>query len=234
MRFVSSLVVFSLFACEDAGTGGRAIELAVEVRPVVPERIVLDDAEVTLTRAQLELTAVYVIDQPPPSARWLRRLLDLSIPSAHAHAGHDFFAGGQVLTEWISPVTVDLLQPRTELGRVPGIAGEARSASVLLWPRDGRTLWLEGVVMRAGVASVFSVGVSLDGARELQRVDFARAEGQLDDGVVLAVEPSPAQWFSGAVFSDADVGELPTDSQVRRALLLNLRRHSTWQVRAVP
>ncbi|MGV3625360.1 MAG: hypothetical protein ACO1OB_31405, partial [Archangium sp.] len=225
------LLCLLLCACDEAGTGGRAVELNVEVRPVVPGVIALEGAEVMLTRAELEFTAVYVIDQPPPTT-WLRRILDLGIPSAHAHAGHDFFAGGQVLTEWIHPVTVDLLQPTTTLGRAPGIAGEARSASVLLWPRDGRSLFVEGVVTRGGTASPFSVSVSLEGAPETQRVDFTRAEGSLDDGVTLVVEPTVAAWFSGAVFSDADVGSLAPESQVARALLLNLPRHTAWQVRA--
>ncbi len=233
MRHV--LFSFVLFtACDGAGTGGRAIELDVEVWPERAERIDLGDAQVTLTRAELELTAVYVIDQPPPVTGWLRRLLDLGIASAHAHAGHDFFAGGQVLTEWLSPTTIDLLQPRTVLGRVPGIAGEARAASVLLWPRDGKTLRLEGLVARAGATAPFALSVVLEGAPELQRVDFTRAEGTLDDGVVLRLEPSVTQWFTGARFSASDVGELPADSQVVRAVRLNLRRHSTWQVRAMP
>lgn len=231
MRFVSFLLL--LCACDEAGTGGRAVELNVEVRPVQPGVMTLADAEVTLTRAELELTAVYVIDQPPPSVSLLRRLLDLGIPAAHAHAGHDFFAGGQVLTEWIHPVTVDLLQSAITLGRVPGIAGEARSASVLLWPRGGRSLFVEGVVTRSGRSSPFFVSVSLDGAPETQRVDFTYAEGALDDDVTLVVEPSVAAWFSGAVFTDADVGELSPHSQVARALQLNLRRHTAWQVRAV-
>lgn len=223
MRFAFFLLLLS--ACDDAGTGGRAVELNVEVRPVQPGVMTLGDAEVTLTRAELEFTAVYVIDQPPPTVSLLRRILDLGIPAAHAHAGHDFFAGGQVLTEWIHPVTVDLLQPSTVLGRVPGIAGEARSASVLLWPRNGRSLFIEGVVTKNGVSSVFSVSVSLDGAPETQRVDFTHAEGELDDDVTLVIEPSIASWFAGANFSDV--------TQVSRALQLNLRRHTAWQVRAV-
>lgn len=231
MRFVVLLLVLS--ACDESGTGGRAIELDVEVRPVVADVIAPTGAEVTLTRAELELTAVYVLDQPPPTTSLLRRVLDLGVPSAHAHAGHDFFAGGQVLTEWIHPVKVDLLAASTALGRVPGIAGEARSASVLLWPREGRTVLLEGVVARGGASAAFSVTLALDGAPELQRVDFAHAEGALDDGVTLVIEPSVAQWFSGAVFTDDDVGPLAADSQVARALLLNLRRHTAWQVRVV-
>lgn len=51
--------------------------------------------------------------------------------------------------------------------------------------------------------------------------------------VTLLIESIVAARFSGAVFTDANVGLLAPESQVARALLLSLRRHTDWKVRVV-
>ena len=126
----------------------------------------------------------------PMGGGW-RRLGELLLPSAHAHEG--FFAGGRVLGEWDREVVFDLLaEPGSArvLGRAPGIAGRARSLSLLLQPPsrslgteaaalEGHSVWLEGTAEREGRRVPFGVTVDFPAPVEMQRVDFVPIEVEL-------------------------------------------------------
>jgi hypothetical protein len=181
----------------------------------------------------------------------LRRLGEWLLPSAHAHEG-DFFSGGRVLGEWDREVVFDLMAggEARVLGRSPGIAGLARSFSLLLQPPSkalgaeaaalgGRSVLLEGTAFRQEQRVPFRVAVDFPPPLELQRVDFVPIEADLDDEGLFVVEVQPHRWFEGAHFDRLTVppGGAPVDvtpeTQVHRALSVNMRRHTafggTWE-----
>lgn len=227
--FISML---SLVAC-DAGTGGQltTVSFALEVakRPV----ITLDDgATLEVSLAALSFGPVYLYESPPPTTSWWRQANDLLVSTAHAHAGHDFFAGGRVLTEWLEPRVIDLTTSRHPLGRVSAIAGPARSMSIhLLRDRgnDDRALRLAGTVTRAGVAKPFALSVTLPGGFDDQRVDFVPVEVELSEGAEVLVVVDPAVWFRGARFEEDNLQPIPADSQTGRAVQINVRRFAAWR-----
>jgi len=228
-RLVFSLVSLVLVGC-DAGT----IDVRLEVASEAP--LSLDDgATLELSRAALSFGPLYVFEAPPPTARaWWRRASEALIPSAHAHAGHDFFSGGRVMTEWIEPRVLDLTTRRHELGRVPAIVGSARSMSVHLL-RDAengnQALRLKGTLSRGGVTRPFSLDVALPGGFDDQRVDFVPVECELDDGRAVVVVVDPKAWFRGARFEEPTLEPIAADSQTGRAVQVNLRRFAAWKGR---
>ena len=69
---------------------------------------------------------------------------------------------------------------------------------------------------------------------ELQRVEFVPTEVELDDDGLFVVELQPHRWFEGALFERLEVPadgarvELTAESQVLRALRVNVRRHTAF------
>jgi hypothetical protein len=201
------------------------------------------------------LGPIYLFENPSPlagaTARGWRRLGEFLLPMAHAH--ETFFSGGRVLGEWDREVVFDLLAQGADthvLGRSPGIAGVARSFSLLLQPASaavgaeaallgGRSVLLAGTASRAGQTLAFQVGLDFPPPVELQRVEFVPIEVELDDGGLFTVELRPYAWFSGTHFDRLEVPAsggavvVPPESQVYRALFVNVRRHSaftaTWE-----
>jgi hypothetical protein len=237
MRRIGScaFLLVGLAACE-AGTGGKLTTVDVRLEVVSMPTVTLDDgATVTLERATLSFGPLYVFESPPPTARpWWRRASELVVPSAHAHPGHDFFSGGRVMTEWIEPKVVDLLTSRHDLGRVPAIAGTARSMSVHLLRDDEngqQALRLAGTMTRAGVTRPFTLDATLPGGFDDQRVDFVPVEWELDEGRAVVVVVDPRAWFRGARFEEATLEPIAADSQTGRALQVNLRRFAAWSGR---
>lgn len=183
----------------------------------------------------------------------LRRLGEWLLPSARAHEG-DFFAGGRVLGEWDREVVYDLLTGGGEarvLGRSPGIAGLARSFSLLLQPPSkalgaegaalgGRSVLLEGTAFRQEQRVPFRVALDFPPPLELQRVDFVPIEAELEDEGLFVVEMQPHRWFEGAHFDRLQVPpggapvELTPETQVHRALSVNLRRYTAFAGRWEP
>lgn len=229
MRFVCALTVL-LLGCE-AGTGGKLTSIELGLRSSADPLVPLEDGSLTLTRATLSFGPLYVMEAQPPGASLWERASQLLIPTAAAHPGHDFFAGGRVMTEWLQPVVVDLLTTTRALGRSPAIAGSARSMSIHLL-RDaengGQALRLAGTLQRRDVRRPFSVEVSLPGGFDDQRVDFVAIDCELDEGRELVVSVDPRTWFRGARFEEAELDPLPPDSQTTRAVQLNLRRFAAW------
>jgi hypothetical protein len=171
---------------------------------------------------------------------------DVLVPSAHAH--ETYFSGGQVLGEWDRELVFDLLAEdgaTRVLGRSPGIAGVARSFSLLLQPPsralgeeaaplEGHSARLEGTATREGRTVAFRALLDFPPPVESQRVEFVPTEVELDDDGLFIVELQPHRWFEGALFerlevpADGAVVELTPESQVHRALRVNVRRHTAF------
>jgi hypothetical protein len=244
--------------CGLSGTGGRAVTFQMGLRTArAPGEVRVGHFttdtgwRVELTEARLLLGPIYLFENPSPLAgttawRAWRGLGELLLPTAHAH--DTFFSGGRVLGEWDREVVFDLLADdgaTRVLGRSPGIAGVARSFSLLLQPASaavgaeaaplgGHSVVLEGRASREERAVTFRVGLDFPPPAELQRVEFVPTEVELDDGGLFIVEPRPHAWFSGTHFDrlevPAGVGPVTVvpESQVHRALFVNVRRHTAF------
>jgi hypothetical protein len=254
-------------ACGAVATEGRTIVFGVALEAAAapgedsPSRFTTDTGwHVELSEALLVLAPVYVFEKASPLAgasarrggpgRWMRTLGEWVLPSAHAHEGDLFLAGGRVMGEWDEQLVFDVVGSgggRRQLGEAPGIAGTARSFSVLLQPPsrrlgqeagslEGHSLRVRGTASRDGQRVAFRALVAFPPPTELQRVDLVPTELPLEDGGTLVVSVHPHAWFTGARFEtvlppeDVEVA-LPPESQPHRALQLNARRHTAYSAR---
>ena len=247
-------------ACGLSGTGGRSVTFRMGLRTASapgeasPGEFTTDTGwRIRLSSARMVLGPIYLFENASPlEPTALKRLSAWLLPTAHAHDGH-FFSGGTVLGEWDREVVFDLLEDAgevRELGRSPGIAGLARSFSLLLQPpsqalgaegavMQGRSMVLEGTATREAAQVPFRIALDFPPPVELQRVDFVPIAVELDEGGRFVVEVQPHRWFEGAHFDRVTVPpaggavELTADSQVYRALTLNVRRFTafagTWE-----
>ncbi|WP_257453856.1 hypothetical protein [Archangium lipolyticum] len=245
-------------ACGLSGTGGRSITFRMGLRTArapgetAPGHFTTDTGwRVELSSARMVLGPIYLFENPSPlqptvTGHWLRRMGEVLVPSAHAH--DSFFSGGRVLGEWDREVVFDLLAEggaTRVLGRSPGIAGVARSFSLLLQPPsralgaeaaplEGRSVVLAGTASREGHTVSFRAALDFPPPVELQRVDFVPMEVELDDEGLFVVELQPHRWFEGTLFERLEVPAsgaavtVPPESQVHRALLVNVRRHTAF------
>ncbi|SEL35202.1 hypothetical protein SAMN05444354_105294 [Stigmatella aurantiaca] len=244
--------------CGLSGTGGRPVTFQMGLRAALAPgeahvgHFTTDTGwRVELTAARMLLGPIYLFENPSPlQDSWTGRLWkgagELLLPTAHAH--EEFFSGGRVLGEWDREVVFDLLEDRAGplvLGKAPGIAGTVRSFSLLLQPAsagvpveaarlEGHSVLLEGRASREGQAVAFRAGLDFPPPLELQRVEFVPSEVELDDEGLFLVEPRPHVWFSGTHFDRLEVPQgggpvaVPPESQVHRALSINLRRHTAF------
>ncbi|ADO68814.1 hypothetical protein [Stigmatella aurantiaca] len=250
--------------CGLSGTGGRPVTFQMGLRTALAPgeaqvgRFTTDTGwQVELTVARMLLGPIYLFENPSPlqgsrPGRLWRGMGELLLPTAHAH--ETFFSGGRVLGEWDREVVFDLLAGEGAplvLGRSPGIAGTVRSFSLLLQPAsaggpgaaaalEGHSVVLEGMASREGHTVAFRAGLDFPPPLEMQRVEFVPSEVALDDEGVFFVEPKPHAWFSGTHFDrlEAPEGGGPVlaapESQVYRALFINLRRHTAFTSAWVP
>ncbi|RKH34280.1 hypothetical protein D7Y13_18480 [Corallococcus praedator] len=255
-RLLGGALVAGVHACGLSGTGGRSITFRMGLRTAMAPGedtvgVFTTDTgwRVALTTARMVLGPIYLFEKASPlqPQALLRRVSDLLLPTAHAHEG-DFFSGGRVLGEWDREVVFDLLaQPGQArvLGHSPGIAGLARSLSLLLQPpsralgaegdvMEGRTLFLEGVATQAEARVPFRLAMDFPPPVELQRVDFVPIQADLDDEGLFCLEAQPHRWFTGTRFdrltvpaegTPVDVGP---ETQVHRALSVNVRRFDAF------
>ncbi|NMO17844.1 hypothetical protein HPC49_29170 [Pyxidicoccus fallax] len=261
---LGSALVGGVSACGLSGTGGRAITFRMGLRTAlapgetVPGEFTTDTGwRVRLSSGLMVLGPIYLFENASPlqaqaaAPRVFQRLGEWLLPTARAHEG-DFFSGGRVLGEWDREVVFDLMaggEPRV-LGRSPGIAGVARSFSLLLQPPSralgaegaalqGRSVVLEGAAFRQEQRVPFRVALDFPPPLELQRVDFVPIEADLDDEGLFVVEVQPHRWFEGAHFDRLTLPpggaavDITPETQVHRALSVNVRRHTafagTWQ-----
>ncbi|MFP2907627.1 hypothetical protein ACLESD_21765 [Pyxidicoccus sp. 3LFB2] len=248
-------------ACGLSGTGGRGITFRMGLRTAlapgetVPGEFTTDTGwRVRLSSGLMVLGPIYLFENASPlqqQAAVLRRLGEWLLPSARAHDG-DFFSGGRVLGEWDREVVFDLMAGGDVrvLGRSPGIAGLARSFSLLLQPPsralgaegaalNGHSVLLEGTAFRQEQRVPFRVALDFPPPLELQRVDFVPIEADLDDEGLFVVQVQPHRWFEGAHFDRLVVppsgapADVTPETQVHRALSVNVRRYTaflgTWE-----
>jgi hypothetical protein len=260
-----ALLALATFACVvgpgcEAGTGGRRVTFDVAVVSAHEKRapvrfqtatgwdVTLDEACVALGPFTLWENAGALVRLPPLR----RRLYDLLVPSAHAHAGTDHFHGGQVHGEWVGQLAIDLTRsPSIELGRVEGIAGIVRSASVELHPlREGaigdvaclrgHQVYAVGSAEKDGAVIAFEGGLDIENEGTLRIVPGIPVDAELDDGVRISFQVDPRAWFAEAQFdrlteTSAEGRALITpDSQVRTAWFIGARGASAFAVRAEP
>lgn|GEM_PF-1149668 len=257
MLFMGAALVGGGSACGLSGTGGRGIVFRMGLRTAlapdasrVGEFTTDTGWNVRLDSARMVLGPIYLFENPSPlqqqTRRVLKSLLDVLVPSAHAHDG-DFFSGGTVLGEWDREVVFDLLSggEAQVLGRAPGIAGRVRSFSLLLQPPSralgeeaaplqGHSVLMAGTAFRGEARVPFRVALDFPPPVELQRVDFVPIEADLDDDGLFVVEARPHRWFEGAHFDrltlPADGGpvDITPETQVHRALSVNARRFTAF------
>ncbi|MCE9670890.1 hypothetical protein LY474_24075 [Myxococcus stipitatus] len=248
-------------ACGLSGTGGRAIvfDLGLRTARAPGEERVGDLStdtgwRVRLTSGWMVLGPIYLFENPSPlqsrqarGSDWPTRLARMLMPTAHAHDG-DFFSGGTVLGEWDREVVFDLFADAGAtrvLGRSPGIAGRARSFSLLLQPPsrvlgaeaavlEGHSVVLEGTASREQLQIPFRVALDFPPPVALQRVEFVPVEADLEDAGCFVVELQPHRWFEGTHFDRLTLPEgggrvdVPPEAQVHRALSVNVRRSTAF------
>lgn len=260
-REFSRLLGAGLVAAGCGGTGGRSVTFRMALQAVAapgesaPGRFTTDTGwRVELSVARVLLGPIYLFENAPPvqaqGSLW-RRVGEWLLPTAHAH--EEFFAGGRALGEWDREVVVDALalaEPRV-LGRVPGIAGRVRSMSMLLQAArvvtgqeaallSGHTALLEGRAEREGQSIAFRAGLDFAPPIELQKVNFVPLEVELDEGGLFVTELRLHRWFDGARFerlslpAGTEQVELGPETQVHRALSVNVRQHTSYGGRWEP
>ncbi len=252
---VLPVVLLLFLGCEGSGTGGEAVALQIAVETERGEdggplrSFDVDGWDVTLERAELTLGPLYLFETEGPiggTARLLRGLQGLVLPMAHAHPGHDFFYGGQVLAALEEPFVYDALAKsgREELGWQPGIAGRARTFSLYLAPpalNGGQAIagphaFLEATAVRGDERVSFAIAVTFPDTSDQRRVDFVPVDLEVREGGTFVLEVRPSTWLRGADLERllalaGEEGErlvVPPAHQVHRAVYLNLRTQAAF------
>jgi hypothetical protein len=159
---------------------------------------------ITIDKAWLSVGDLYYFDGAPITAaltapaRTPRTPFEwLAIPSAHAHPGH--YVEGNAVGQMLSPQTVDLMAPISELAAAEAVSGTYRSARFsfasppqgpLAGELDGHVMVVEGTGTKGALTRVF--------------------RGALDEGDVLDAAGLPE--VEGCIFDEAAV---ETDGTVR-------------------
>ena len=247
------LATSQLCSCADSGTGGAAVqfEMAVISAPDPGEDLgtftTRSGYRVQLSEARIALGPIYLYENPPPVARApgpLRRLWDVLVPSAYAHPGDQHFAGGAVKGEFLEQVVLDgLTDERLDLGVVQGVAGPARSFSVLLEPPrsteassllHGHHAYVVGTAEKDGMSYSFEGGLDIPNEGTLRKVEGIPLDAELEQGTRVTIELHLSRWFA-----DADFARLSTvapsggyvideQSQVRGAWFIGARSFDTF------
>jgi len=237
-----------LAAACDAATGGDRVSfrLAVEVThgSGAPFRTSAGWV-VTLEEACVALGPVHFFELPIGLARGgprrqtlPARLVDVLVPSAHAHPGVDHFAGGEVRGEWLEQVVVDAgrAPARVPLGSAPGIAGEVRSVTVGIHPPAGAALgraaclrghqaFVVGVARRGAEVVAFEGGLDIPPEGTKRRLQIA-ADLELDDASEVVLTVDPRVWLDHAKWET-----LPAPGPGARASLAEgTQPHAAWSL----
>jgi hypothetical protein len=242
-----------LCGCADSGTGGAAVQFEMAVVAVPDEGqepgsfATRTGYRVELTEARVALGPIYLYENPPPVARAstpLRRLWDVLVPSAHAHPGDLHFAGGAVKGEFLGQVVLDgLSSEATELGAVQGVAGPARSFSVLLEPpssAEARSAlhdhhaYVVGTAEKDGKSYPFEGGLDIEDLGTLRKVEGIPVEAEIGSRTRVTIELHLGRWFADADFARLSVLDskgryvIDDESQVRTAWFIGARSFDTF------
>jgi hypothetical protein len=217
---------------EGSGTGGRSVlfELAVEPPTYMVEGgafttqsgwdVELDEAVIALGPVYLwENPSVSGLDRSAPDGGFdlVGWASDMVIPTAWAHPGDQWFAGGELRGEFLEQYALDLLDGRTlSLGPARGIAGEVRSLTVILDPPTASTggdplslrgfhAYVAGFARRDGIEIAFEGGLEIPAEGTQRQVDGLPVQFDVDDGGTLVIGVHPRTWFDQAHFDTLDV-----------------------------
>jgi hypothetical protein len=242
-----------LCGCSESGTGGEAVqlEMAVVGVPDAGEELgtftTRTGYRVQLSEARVAIGPIYLYENPPPVARSaspLRRAWDALVPSAHAHPGDLHFAGGAVRGEYLGQVVLDgLAGERLDLGVLQGVAGPARSFSVILEPprsTEARTAlrdhhaYVVGTAEKDGASYSFEGGLDIESEGALRKVEGIGLEAEIQQGARVTIQLHLSRWFADADFARlsalAPSGRYVIDeqSQVRGAWFIGARSFDTF------
>lgn len=228
MRCVAVSMLLS--ACGATGGGEAPFEMVIEASGVDAEGFDTDTGwHVTLDEATVQLSAIYLWENPPALARrWTP--WDLIAPPAHAHAGDLHFNGGAVLGEHLGHVQIDLLAAPMSLGERVGNEGRVQSFTVLFEPSDelgGHVAWVKGAASKDGVTVPFEGGLALEPGRD-RRVDGLVTDGWISPGATFVTSIEVPRWFRDADFSKLVDGAITPESQVRAAWFLGARSNESF------
>ncbi len=248
-----------LVACE-AGTGGKAVNFDMTLRPVAGP----DDDDIghfvndrgwgiTLDEAYLCLGPIYLWENPPNLSVLAGRspldtLSSWLVPRAHAHAGDVFFAGGQVFGEYREQVVLDALGPGLDLGTVEGVEGRAQTFSMeLSFPLgqtpgraalDGHQAWLSGVARQGEQEVRFAAGFDFLGSQLDRTIAEIPVDAAVTDFGRFDISVRPSAFFRGADFGQIvtapdDEGRvrLTPEDQPHVQMRRGLQRHSSYDAR---
>lgn len=214
LTVLAALVTAS--ACE-SGTGGRRAVFDLSIEPAPASRSFRTSMgwDVSLEEACVSIGPVYLYAQPGLSAS-LHRAYDWLVPSAHAHPGVDHFNGGEVRGEWLDQIALDLTSNGpVDLGAYEGIAGEAQSATIGIYPPQSNTLgatsclrghqaYVVGSAVRNALTVRFEGGLDIEAVGTKRRMQVSTAL-EIDDRrrIDIAVDPRP--WLDQVKFEELTV-----------------------------
>ncbi|WP_394824180.1 hypothetical protein [Pendulispora albinea] len=260
-----SATVIVLGAACSSGTGGRAIRFSMGVAPApesVSTFVTTTGWSVTLEEACMAIGPIYLYANPsllaPAEASLLApaetthrrgplgRVADWLVPPAFAHGGDAHYNGGEVRGEWVEQVAFDALAPAgIDLGATNGLAGPARSFSLLLLPPRptargdtaclrGHHAYARGAARKGETTVPFEGGLDIENKGTFRSVDGIPLDAQLDDGVRITVRLHTRAWFDDAHFDrlterNADGRFVITaESQVAAAWFAGARAYKTF------
>jgi hypothetical protein len=190
---------------------------------------------VTLEEARVSIESVILIGPQADSQGALARVLDLLVPVAHAHGGHDAADGQRVRAELLDPVVLDAGAERARsLGMLPGEAGAVATVKLMLARTSddadlhGRAAYVRGAAERDGKRITFEGGVTLAKDEPARRVELP-VDFSLSDRGSLTVGIEPSEWLRAAELDRLASGdseqplEIEPNGQVGRAWAIGLR-----------
>lgn len=229
--------------CE-SNTGGEPVQLdlAFESADASGRFETLTGWDVRLEEAHIALGAAYFQQNPA----LLAQLRDSILPPAHAHPGHDFFAGGEVRAEWLGQVVFDALDDRpTWIRGVRGIAGSVRSWTLIVEPPrpdtdgagvlEGYRAYVVGEATRDGLTVAFEGGLETLDTQQSDtggvRFEGLPIDAELTSGTAVMVDVDVRTWLDEADFErllDEDGACLEVSPNGRCTITADSQVHNAW------
>ncbi|AKF04429.1 hypothetical protein [Sandaracinus amylolyticus] len=244
---VPSLLALAALGCAIAGTGGREVEITIEIAPEPIDAVTtVGDAPfvVEMLEAQLVVGAIYLFPPRPRSTS----LLDLVRPArALAHAGDDNEAGTNAIAEHLDQHVVDAARPDVvDLGPTLAEASRVDRASVLLdhprgalatlgadGPTRGHLAWVRARATRGTTIVEVEAGLDIPNTPLRRRVDEIPPESarSLERGVRVVLGVRASEWLREVDFA-ALVPEHhdPAHGAARVVVSAPSQLHGAWQL----
>lgn len=222
------IVALPLSACLADGR----VEVSVPLSVVPPDPITVDGF--SLTAAQVDLTGLTFRTTPREGARRVPRasevpglILDVVVPSAHAHPGHD--DGTDVVGEWLGDATVDLLD-EVDLGTATLLSGAVDLVDLGLG-----TISLQGSATVGGQVLPFDWTLAIDA--EVLREPLSLTLDPDDPPSTIAIALSPDALFTEMLAEPPAAGATSwtlSDDALANTFRYAIRQHDAWHVEPLP